>query len=107
MPELVVEVHIPLTPDPTVAEGDYAFPWIEEVTEAVIEAVEDGEIAIADDEEEHEGHYVFFFTGTDEEELLTAAGRIATMPGVPTGVFAIVTDSDSGEIGSGRRVDIA
>ena len=107
MPELIVEVHIPLTPDPTIAEGDYAFPWIEEVTQAVVESTEDGEFEIFDDEEEHDEHYVFFFSGADEADLLGAAGRIATMPGVPTGIFAVVTDSDSGAIGEGRRVDIS
>ena len=107
MPELIVEVHIPLTPDPTVADGDYAFPWIDEVTQSLHEAVEDGDLELYDDEEEHNDNYVFFLSGADEATLLGAAGRLATMPGVPTGVFAVVTDSEAESIGEGRRVDIS
>ena len=32
MPELVIELHVPLEPDKEVAEGEYAFPWIDDLT---------------------------------------------------------------------------
>jgi len=106
MPELVIELHVPLEPDPDVTEGDYKFPWIDDLTEAIEELVEDGEVDTYDDSEEVGDFYVWFLTGEDEPSVLAVAGNLATRSGVPSGVFAVVTDSDSTEVGTGRRVDI-
>jgi len=106
MPELVVEIHVPLTRDPSIPEGEYAFPWIDDITDRLSELEEDGVASTYDDGEEFGENYVFFITDADEAALLAAAGGIATMPGVPLGVYAMVTDSDAEEFGLGRRVDI-
>lgn len=43
--------------------------------------------------------------GHAEDALLAVAARVAALPGVPEGVFAVITDEDSPEIGAGRRVE--
>ena len=104
---LVVEIHIPLTPDHNVTEGENPFPWIEDVSELVAEIEESGDAFIVEEGDEFDGHYVIVITGGDESSLLTVANRVANRPGVPTGVFAMVTDDDADELGQGRREDIS
>ena len=109
MPELVVEVHVPLTKSVELDEGDYAFPWIDEVSEFVASLDEtmkyDGAIQ-HDDPEEWEGHYVFFLSGATEDSLIRAANDIGQLSGVPVGTFAMVTDSDAATYGEGTRVEL-
>lgn len=106
MPDAVVEIHIPLTPAPDLGEGDYPFPWIESVEEFVFGLEGEGGEAY-DDGEEHDGHYMFDVWQGSEDELLAIARRVAEIPGVPTGVFAVVTDTDRESFGEGRRVELS
>lgn len=106
MPELVVELHVPLEPDKDVPEGDYRFPWIDDIVEAIAELEDTTDTELYDDAEEFGDHYVFFLTGPDEASVISSAGALATRSGVPAGVFAMVSDSDAAEFGLGRRVDI-
>jgi hypothetical protein len=108
MSELVVEIHVPLTPDPSVAEGEYPFPWIDIVMDYLF-ALEDGDsgASMHDDGEEWNGEYVFFIDGTTEEKLLEVAADIAKIPGVPLGVYATVSDSEPEDFGLGRRIDLS
>ena len=104
---LVVEIHIPLTPDRNVTEGENPFPWIEDVSELVAEVEETGDAFIVEEGDEFEGAYVIVVTGAEEPALLNIANRVANLPGVPTGVFAVVTDDEAEELGQGRREDIS
>jgi hypothetical protein len=83
----VVEIHVPLTPLIGLPEGEDPFPWIDEVMDYITEVDERGEAALYD--------------------LLTVAARIADLPGVPAGVYAMVTDDEAEEFGQGRRVDLS
>ena len=105
---LVVEIHVPLTPDPAAAaSGEDQFPWIEQIVDFVSEVEDTGEIMVVDEGEQADDHYVFFIAGADERTLLNVAARVASRPGVPTGVFAMVTDDDAEEVGLGRRVELS
>ncbi|WP_430867547.1 glutamyl-tRNA amidotransferase [Demequina aurantiaca] len=105
MSELVVEVHVPLVPGEGVPEDEYQYPWIDTVYDFVMEL--DGEHGeMYDDGEELGDEYVFFVSGATEDELVGLAREIAALPGVPDGVFAVVTDSDSEEMGTGRVVKL-
>ncbi|MFE7213723.1 hypothetical protein ACFY0A_33840 [Streptomyces sp. NPDC001698] len=59
-----------------------------------------------DEGEEYGEAYVFFITGAAEEDLLAVACHVAGLPGIPSGVFAMVTDDEAEEIGLGRRVEL-
>ncbi|MEE1759649.1 MULTISPECIES: hypothetical protein [unclassified Streptomyces] len=59
-----------------------------------------------DDGEEYGEAYIFFITGAAEEDLLAVAARTAGLPGIPGGVFAVVTNDEADEIGLGRRVEL-
>ncbi|MEI5524430.1 hypothetical protein WB401_23905 [Streptomyces brasiliscabiei] len=59
-----------------------------------------------DDGEECDGAYVFFITGATEKVLLAVASGTAGLPGIPSGVFAMVTNDEAEEIGLGRRVEL-
>ena len=104
---LVVEIHIPLTPDRNVTEGENPFPWIDDVSELVAEIEETGDAFVVEEGDEFEGAYVIVVTGADEAALLNIANRVGNLPGVPTGVFAMVTDDEAEELGQGRREDIS
>ncbi|MDX6241430.1 MAG: hypothetical protein QOG10_6254 [Kribbellaceae bacterium] len=41
-----------------------------------------------------------------EETLLAVAAHVAALPGIPRGVFAIVTDDEAEEMGVGRRMPL-
>ena len=106
MADTIVEIHIPLTPTPGLADDDYPFPWLEDVEEFVFSLDgEDGESY--DDGEEHDGHYMFDVWNASEESLLAIARQVAALPGVPSNVFAIVTDSDRESFGEGRRINLS
>src|SRR4051812_46794821 len=104
MPTTVLEIHVPLLPAPDLPDGCYPFPWIEEVEDFLTDSEDQGEVEVFDDGEEDEDLYVFFVTGADEEGLLAVASRVATLPGVPAGAFAVLSDDEAGESGPGRRV---
>jgi uncharacterized protein YciU (UPF0263 family) len=104
---VVVEVHVPLAPDPHAADDDEPFPWIDEVIEFLLQLEDDGSLEMWDDGEEWEGHFVFSLADAPEAELLAAARSIAALPGVPSGVFAMVTTSGAEDYGQGTRVEIA
>ena len=109
MGDLVVEVHVPLTKSAELEEGEYAFPWIDDISEFVASLDEtpkyDG-ATMHDDPEEWEGHYLFFVSGASEDALLRAANDISQMSGVPVGTFAMVTDSVASTYGEGTRVEL-
>lgn len=101
--DIVVEIHVPLREAPGTPEGSYPFPWIDQVEDflAEQEAAE-----VYDDGEEYDEAYVFFISGAAEEDLLAVASRTAGLPGIPSGVFAMVTNDEAEEIRLGRRVEL-
>lgn len=107
MAQLVVEIHIPLTPAPDLPEDEYQFPWIGEVQDrvAVLDLESDGAEEYDDGEELGET-YAFFVTGADKAPVLLAAKRLATGSGVPVGGFIVVNDSE-GDMGEGERLELA
>ena len=108
MSDLVVEIHVPLTPAVGLAEGEYPFPWIETIEEGFLFQLEEGSGSgeVYDDGEQLGDEYLFFVWNAPEDALIELARRVAQLPGVPEGVYAIVTDTDSEEMGTGRRVDL-
>lgn len=105
--ELVVEIHVPLTPDTEVAEGESRFPWIESLVEFTSELDEGGEIFVVEEGDVFNEAYVIVITGADESTLMGVANRVANLPGIPTGVFAVQTDADADELGQGTVVEIS
>ncbi len=103
--ELVVEIHIPLVA-PAV-DVDEPHPWIDDVLDFLEEVESRGEAVIIDEGEEFEGAYVFSVADAPERALLKIAGRIAELPGIPVGVFAVVTTEHEEELGRGRRLDLS
>ena len=104
MAELIVEIHIPLTPASDLGEGDYPFPWIDDVEEFL------GSLDGADGEEYDSGEelgdeYLFFLSGASEQQLVGVTRRVAALPRVPAGVYATLNDSE-GDMGEGRRVGL-
>src|SRR3954453_12575102 len=117
MAQVIVEIHIPLVttgfpPGTTwprstaVIPNDHPYPWIFEVEEYLDEREDDGVFEIYDDSEELGDYYLYFITGATEQALLTVATDVATLPGIPQGVFAIVTDDEAEEMGVGRRMPL-
>lgn len=107
MPELVVEVHIPLTPGEGIRKDEYPFPYLETIESFLFgldEAEGGGEMF--DDGEELDGEYLYFVWQAPESELIALARRIAALPGVPEGVYAVITDSESEEMGKGTKVNL-
>jgi hypothetical protein len=88
--DTIVEIHIPLEKPPGAPQGSYPFPWIDRVEDFLAD-MEVGEEWDAG--EEREGVYVVFVTGAAEADLLAVAARVAALSGVPSGVFAMVTDA--------------
>ena len=107
MATLVVEVHVPLTPDRNVGEGENPFPWIEDLQEFTQELEEAGDVFVVEEGDEFDGAYVIVITGAEESALLGVANSVASLPGIPTGVFAMLTDDEAEELGQGTRVDIS
>jgi hypothetical protein len=94
-----------LVPAPGLEPGAYAFPWIDQVEDFLIDLEDEGAAEVYDDGEELGDVYVFFIAGATEASLLAAASRVATLDGVPAGMFAMVTD-DGAPDGTRRRVDL-
>lgn len=102
MADLIVEIHVPLTPTP--GANDYAFPWIDEI-EAYLGELDGSDGEMHDDGEELGDEYLFFVSGAPEADLIQVARRVARLDGVPKWVYAVVNDSE-GDMGEGRRVDL-
>ncbi|MFF4309687.1 hypothetical protein [Streptomyces sp. NPDC001507] len=98
MPTVVVEIHVPLLPTPGLPDGSYPFPWIEEVEDFL------GDVEVFDEGEEDGDVYVFFVSRAGEGDLLAVASRVATLPGVPAGAVAVISNDEAEEFGLGRRV---
>lgn len=105
--ELVVEIHVPLTPALNQPEGEYPFSWIDGINAAIVKHEANGELEMFDDSAEWNDDYIFLVAGAPESRLLAAARHIAELPGVPLGVHAIVTDSNASGFGVGTRIDIS
>ncbi|MEV4711306.1 hypothetical protein [Micromonospora sp. NPDC049374] len=101
----ILEIHVPLVPTPGLEPGAYRFPWIDQVEDFLADLEDEGTVEAYDDGEELGDVYVFFIAGATEVSLLTAASRVATLDGVPTGAFAIVSE-DRAPDGTGRRIDL-
>jgi len=104
VPELVVEIHVPLLPATDAVPGEDAFGWIEDVEDYLDEVEERGDAEVFEDGEEIGASYVFFVTGADEPCLLDVATQVVSLAGVPQGAFAVVTDDEVEQVGAGRRV---
>ncbi|MFI6680670.1 class I SAM-dependent methyltransferase [Kribbella sp. NPDC050470] len=103
---VIVEIHVPLSGEGGILPGEagYEFGWIDDVEEFLDDESSDGSFEIYDEGEEYGDTYVFFITGAGEDALLSTAVAVAALPGVPAGAFAVITDEESEEIGTGRRV---
>lgn len=108
MAELIVEIHVPLAGDRGAAPTGRVCPiaWVDEVEEHLYGEEEQGSLEVYDDGEEADGDYVFSITGGSERDLLAAAARVARLPGVPRGAYAVVTDDEVEELGVGRREEL-
>lgn len=103
MADLLVEIHVPLTPT-EVPDGEYPFPWIDTVMEFLFE-LDGSKGEIYDDGEELGDEYLFFVHGAPETDLITLAREVANLPGVPSGVYATVTDTEA-DMGGGTRTEL-
>ena len=102
--ELVVEVHVPFERMPGADDDESDYPYLETIEEYLFAL--DGEHGeMYDDAEEFGDEYLFFVSGASEPELIALARQIAALPGVPSGVYVTVTDSDA-DMGSGRVVEL-
>ncbi|MEW5536831.1 hypothetical protein [Streptomyces cyaneofuscatus] len=104
MTATLVEIHVPLPPTPDPPDGSFPHAWIDQVEDFLVDLEDEGGVEVHDEGEEYGDAYVFFVTGAAEEELLAVASRVATLPGVPAGAFAVVSDDEAEEFGQGRRV---
>lgn len=104
MADLVVEIHVPLTPTRGLRTGAYAYPWIDDVEEYLAEL--DGSAGEAYDSGEELGEeYLFSVSGAPEAALIELARQVSRLERVPAGVYATVNDSE-GDLGQGRRVEL-
>lgn len=106
MAATVVEIHVPLQETPGLAATDDPFPRIAQIEDFLVQMEEEGRAEVFDDGEEFGDVYAFFITGATEDALLAVASRVAALKGVPSGVFAMVTDDAAGGFGLGRRVEL-
>ena len=108
MPELIVEIHVPLIAAQGISSDDYQFPWIDTIDDFLNgydgpgERYDDGEEW---SNEEGEPEYVFFVGGSSEQDLMAIARTVADLPTVPLGVYVTVNDSE-GDLGAGQRIDL-
>ena len=102
--ETVVEIHVPLVSPADLPDGAYPFPWIRVVDDFLAGLEEQGEIEVFDEGDEVGRAYAFSVTGAAVDRLLAVAARVAALPAVPPGSFAVVTDDEAEEMGRGRRV---
>ncbi len=105
MPQLIVEIHLPLvdTGVRSAENPDFAFGWIFEVEEYLAKHEDTGGFEVYDDAEEHGNAYLFFLTGANERTLLSVAADVSRLPGVPKGAYAIITNDEAEEMGVGQR----
>lgn len=95
---LVVEVHVPLqSPQPA---------WVEAAENFLLDLEEQGETEVYDDAEQFGDADVFFLTGPREADVLRVASRLASLPGMPRGAFAVVTTDRAPLLAQGRRVPL-
>jgi hypothetical protein len=94
---VMVEIHIPVT-----ADGE----WVDDVGDFMIDLEEEFGLEEVEDGEESGDEYIFFIAGASERTLLKAASRVATREGVPSGAFAMVTDTAAPMVGLGRLVNL-
>jgi hypothetical protein len=108
VPRLVVEIHFPLIPAPGLSQDQYQFPWIMEIEDrvAALELETDGAEMYDVSEGLGLDEYLYFLTGPDRAAVLSAAKKIATGPGAPSGAFVVVNDSD-GDMGEGQRLALS
>jgi hypothetical protein len=104
--ETVLEIHVPLKSPPGLPADAYPFPWIRVVDDFLAELEERGDLEVFDEGEEFGRVYAFFITGAELDRLLAVANQVTALPGVPAGVFAVVTDDEAEEMGQGRRVKL-
>lgn len=104
MADLIVEIHVPLTPTPGTADGGYAYPWIDDI-EQYLEELDGSDGEQYDGGEELGDEYLFFLASAPEARLVELATKVAKLPGVPPGVYVTINDSD-GDMGDGRRIDL-
>lgn len=106
--KLIVEIHVPLDSRTESLPGIRNSAWIDDVQEFLVELDEEVDGAEPwDDGDEWFGNYVFFIAGQDENKLLEVASRAATLEGVPTGAFAVVTSEEAGAVwGDGDRIPL-
>ncbi|WP_433009100.1 hypothetical protein [Kribbella sp. CA-294648] len=104
--ELIVEIHVPLTETGNVLPGGhgYAHGWIDDIEEFLEDESSDGSFEIYDGAEELDGAYIFFIAGAPAEDLLRVAANVAALPAVPPGAFAVITNDQSEEMGTGHHV---
>jgi hypothetical protein len=107
--QLVVEIHVPLSGAGGILPVDpgYEFGWIDVIEEFLDDESSDGSFGSYDEGEELGAAFVFFVAGAPEEVLLSVAAAVAALPGVPSGAFAVVTDDQSDEVWTGRRVALS
>jgi hypothetical protein len=104
MPQMVVEIHVPLLATPGLAGDEYPFPWIDDIHDFLADLDEEGDVQEYDDGEEDGDVYIFFITGGSESAVLRVAAEVVALDRVPAGAFAMVTDDEAEEFGMGRRV---
>ncbi|MFT4157311.1 MAG: hypothetical protein QM630_05195 [Microbacterium sp.] len=97
-PDVIIEIHVPIL------GGDVG--WIDEAEE-FLAGIDESTLVYDDGEEwcnnEGQAEYLFFIHNADEATLVRLAADLAQLPGVPTGVYAVVNTS-AGPMGAGRRV---
>ncbi|MFF3499196.1 hypothetical protein [Streptomyces sp. NPDC003247] len=105
---MIVEIHVPLSsvPNPPDGASPSQSSWIDQVEDFLVDVEDQGDAEVYDEGEQVEDAYVFFVTGAGEEELLAVASRVALLPGVPAGAFAVVSHEGAEEVGVGRRVEL-
>lgn len=88
------------------ADADaYQFPWLIDVEQHLHDLEDQDEVELFDDGEEVGDEYLFFLTGRPDAELIEAASRIASRPGVPAGAY-IVLNTGHDDFGIGKRIDL-
>ena len=109
MPEIIVEIHVPLAEDASTHTGGDPYPWIDEIQDFLMGLEGPHGEYCYDDGEEWQGEdgpeYLFFLSNGSEDELLEIARAVARRADVPAGAYATVNDED-GDMGTGRRVDL-
>ena len=104
MADLIVEIHVPLTPSAGLGPGEYQYPWIEDVEEHLA-GLDGSDGEEYDSGEELGDEYLFFVWAASESKLVELARQVSRLPLVPSGVYVTVNDSD-GDMGHGRRVNL-